>query len=35
MALPVIVCIGSVGVVGDALGPLVGDLLRDKYQVPA
>ncbi len=35
MAIPVIVCIGSTGVVGDSLGPMVGDLLRDKYAVPA
>lgn len=35
MAYPVVLCIGSSGVSGDSLGPLVGDLLRDKYNVPA
>lgn len=35
MNLPVILCIGSTGVVGDSLGPMVGDLLRDKYDIPA
>lgn len=35
MNLPVILCIGSTGVVGDSLGPMVGDLLRDKYNIPA
>lgn len=35
MTLPVIICIGSTGVVGDSLGPMVGDLLRDKYDIPA
>jgi len=35
MALPVIICIGSSQVVGDSLGPMVGDLLRNKYQTPA
>ncbi len=28
MALPVVLCIGSLGVVGDSLGPLVGDILK-------
>ena len=35
MALPVVLCIGSASVTGDALGPLVGDLLRERYNVPA
>ena len=35
MPLPVVLCIGSSQVVGDSLGPLVADLLRDKYSVPA
>lgn len=35
MALPVILCIGSSQVVGDSLGPMVGDLLREKYDTPA
>ncbi|MBQ8178038.1 MAG: spore protease YyaC [Clostridia bacterium] len=35
MALPVILCIGSNQVMGDSLGPKVGDLLRDKYNTPA
>lgn len=35
MALPVVLCIGSSQVIGDSLGPLVGDLLRDKYRTPA
>ncbi len=35
MALPVILCIGSNQVIGDTLGPLVGDLLREKYNTPA
>lgn len=32
---PVIICIGSSGVSGDSLGPLVGELLKEKYNVPA
>ncbi|MFI3229645.1 MAG: spore protease YyaC [Bacillota bacterium] len=28
MALPVVLCIGSMGVIGDSLGPLVGDILK-------
>ena len=35
MALPVVLCIGSASVTGDALGPLVGDLLRERYNVSA
>ena len=35
MSIPVIICIGSASVMGDSLGPLVGDLLRDKYNVKA
>jgi|AGTN01.3.fsa_nt_gi putative sporulation protein YyaC len=35
MAVPVILCIGTSSVAGDCLGPLVGDLLRDRYNVPA
>lgn len=35
MSLPVILCIGSNQVTGDALGPMVGDLLRNKYHAPA
>ncbi len=35
MALPVILCIGSNQVIGDSLGPMVGDLLREKYNTPA
>lgn len=35
MEIPVIICIGSASVSGDSLGPLVGDLLRDKYNVRA
>jgi putative sporulation protein YyaC len=35
MNLPVVICIGSASVLGDSLGPLVGDLLRDKYNVKA
>lgn len=35
MALPVILCIGSAQVMGDTLGPKVGDLLRTKYNTPA
>ena len=35
MPLPVILCIGSSQFVGDSLGPLVADLLREKYSVPA
>lgn len=35
MALPVVLCIGSSQVIGDSLGPMVGDLLRDKYNTPA
>ncbi len=33
--IPVIVCVGSAGVSGDSLGPLVGELLIEKYNVPA
>jgi len=33
--LPVVICIGSASVSGDSLGPIVGDLLRDKYNVKA
>jgi putative sporulation protein YyaC len=32
---PVVVCIGTSSVTGDSLGPLVGDLLREKYKVKA
>ena len=35
MPLPVVLCIGSSQVIGDSLGPLVADLLREKYSVPA
>lgn len=35
MRLPVIICIGSSGVSGDSLGPMVGDLLRQRYNVSA
>ena len=35
MSLPVVVCIGSSSVSGDALGPMVGDLLREVYNLPA
>ena len=35
MSLPVVICIGSSGVVGDSLGPMVADLLKDKYRLPA
>jgi putative sporulation protein YyaC len=35
MNLPVIICIGSVSVTGDSLGPMVGDLLKEKYNVNA
>lgn len=35
MAIPVILCIGSTQVMGDSLGPKVGDLLRTKYNTPA
>ena len=35
MNLPVVICIGSASVLGDSLGPMVGDLLRDKYNVRA
>lgn len=35
MALPVILCIGSSQVIGDSLGPMVGDLLRERYRTPA
>lgn len=35
MTLPVVVCIGSASVCGDSLGPMVGDLLRQKYNVRA
>jgi putative sporulation protein YyaC len=33
--VPVVVCIGSTSVSGDSLGPIVGDLLREKYKVRA
>jgi len=32
---PVVICIGSASVSGDSLGPMVGDLLREKYNVKA
>ncbi|MBR1746873.1 MAG: spore protease YyaC [Clostridia bacterium] len=32
---PVVVCIGTSGVVGDSLGPTVGDLLIEKFDVDA
>lgn len=35
MKLPVVICIGSSGVSGDSLGPLVGELLKEKYNVRA
>lgn len=35
MSLPVVVCIGSSSVTGDALGPMVGDLLREVHNLPA
>ena len=35
MDIPVILCIGSSGVSGDSLGPLVGELLKQKYNVRA
>lgn len=35
MALPVVLCIGSASVKGDSLGPVVGDILREKYNVRA
>lgn len=35
MSLPVVICIGSSGVVGDSLGPMVADLLKERYEVPA
>ncbi len=35
LRLPVILCIGSNKVVGDSLGPRVGDILREKYNAPA
>lgn len=31
----VIVCFGTPGISGDALGPIAGGLLREKYNVPA
>lgn len=31
----VIVCFGTTAISGDSLGPAVGNLLRDKYKVPA
>ena len=30
-AMPVIVCVGTDGVVGDSLGPLVGSFLKEKW----
>ncbi|MDD3946290.1 MAG: spore protease YyaC [Clostridia bacterium] len=35
MDIPVILCIGSSGVSGDSLGPLVGELLKEKYNIKA
>lgn len=35
MSLPVVICIGSSSVAGDALGPMVGDLLREVHNLPA
>lgn len=35
MGIPVVICIGTASVAGDSLGPLVGDILREKYNVPA
>ena len=35
MSLPVVICIGSSGVVGDSLGPMVADLLKERYSIPA
>lgn len=35
MSLPVVICIGSSGVVGDSLGPMVADLLKESYGVHA
>ena len=32
---PVVLCIGTAGVLGDSLGPRVGDLLAEKYCVDA
>lgn len=34
-AKPVIVCVGTTKVVGDSLGPIIGDLLADKYNIDA
>ena len=34
-ATPVILCIGSDRVLGDALGPVTGELLKRKFDVPA
>jgi putative sporulation protein YyaC len=33
--IPVIVCIGSTTISGDSLGPMVGDLLRKRYNLRA
>ena len=35
MRTPVVLCIGTDTVSGDALGPIVGDLLTDRYNVNA
>jgi len=35
MSFPVIICIGTAGVSGDSLGPMVGDLLKREYNVSA
>ncbi|MFA5449158.1 MAG: spore protease YyaC [Clostridia bacterium] len=35
MGIPVVVCIGTASVAGDSLGPMVGDILREKYNVRA
>ncbi|MDR0696962.1 MAG: spore protease YyaC [Christensenellaceae bacterium] len=33
--IPVIMCIGSTSLIGDSLGPLVGDILREHYNINA
>ncbi|MDR0751996.1 MAG: spore protease YyaC [Christensenellaceae bacterium] len=33
--IPVIMCIGSTSIIGDSLGPLVGDILRYKHHAKA
>ena len=35
MEKPVVICIGTINVIGDSLGPKVGDLLIKKYDVDA